>query len=326
MRPLDDSLRGFFLAVGAGWILLGAAGVYYARAKGIPAPIAAPLIVAFLLEYVFYLVPGFAGRRDWLADRAAPRQLALWLALSALAPYLVYSLATGQFRFVAAARLAALVFFVSFWYILRRPAPASDLALLALVAAALVARFFRQIYISPVPQVSVLGQLMLIRLVASVMLMIREVEGTGFGFVPAARDWKIGLKNFLFFLPFGLALMASLGMLRIDASWTRLAFAPLQFLGFLWVVALSEEFLARGLLQGWITAWTGRPPLALALASAAFGFCHLWFPPGFPNWRIAVVAVLLGWFCGKSYTEAGGIRAAMVTHALIVTTWRTLLS
>jgi membrane protease YdiL (CAAX protease family) len=318
--------RAFTFTVGIGWILLTIAGIYYARAKGIPAAVAAPLIAAFLVEYFFYLVPGFEGLRNWLSDRIPPRTLALGLAISALAPYLIYSLPSGQFRLIAAARLAAFVLVVSFWYILRRPAPASDLALLALVAAALVAKFFRQIYISPVPQVSILGQLMLIRLVASVMLMIREVEGTGFGFLPTAKDWKIGLRNFLWFLPIGVALMAGLGMLRLKTSWMELAFAPLQFLGILWVVALSEEFLARGLLQRWIADWTGRPRVALALASAAFGATHLWFPPGFPNWRIAIIASVLGWFCGKSYEEAGGVRAAMVTHALIVTTWRTVLS
>src|SRR5258708_2747890 len=122
MTPPKDALRGFLLAVGLGWILLGAAGIYYARSKGIPPAVAAPLIVAFLAEYVFYLLPGFARLRDWVAAEIPPRRLALWLALSALAPYLIYSLPTGQFHAVAAARLAALVFFVSFWYILRRPA------------------------------------------------------------------------------------------------------------------------------------------------------------------------------------------------------------
>src|SRR5262249_22965738 len=173
-----------------------------------------------------------------------------------------------------------LVFFVSFWYVVRRPAPASDLALLALIAAALVARFFRQIYLAPVPQIDALGHLMLIRLTASVMLMLREVEGAGYGFIPSARDWKMGIKHYALFLPIGLALMAATGMLRFETTWTRLALAPLQFLGFLWVVALSEEFLARGLLQGWLTDWTGRPVLAQTCASIAFGPSHRCFPPG----------------------------------------------
>jgi membrane protease YdiL (CAAX protease family) len=317
----------FLLAVGIGWILLVAAGVCYARLKQIPLAVAVPLLAAFLLEYVFYLVPGFQQMREWLANRIPPRPLAFSFALSALAPYLLYSLATSQFQVVAASRLAALVLVLCFWYIIRRPSPTADLALLALIAAALITRFFRQIYTSPIPGVplGILGQLMLIRLYASVMLILREVEGTGFGFLPDRKDWRVGLRYFLYFLPVGLALSFGLGLVHFRTSPMELARAPLQFLGALWVLALSEEFLARGLLQRWLSDWTGRRNLALLLASATFGFCHLWFR-GFPNWRFAILATTLGWFCGKAFNQADGIRAPMVTHALIVTVWQTFLS
>ena len=61
--------RGFFLTLIAGWILLSGAGVYYARVRDIPPAVAAPIVAAFLLEYLFYLVPGFTGMREWLLDR-----------------------------------------------------------------------------------------------------------------------------------------------------------------------------------------------------------------------------------------------------------------
>src|SRR5438874_9344498 len=131
MRGSDS--RNFLLAVISGWILLIAGGVYYSQLKQIPPALAVPVIAAFLIEYVFYLVPGFTRLREWLADRMPLRPLALGLALSALAPYLIYSVATGQFQLVAAARLAALVFAVSFWYIIRPASHSADLALLALV-------------------------------------------------------------------------------------------------------------------------------------------------------------------------------------------------
>jgi hypothetical protein len=323
MRP--TGWRNFLAAVGAGWILLLAAGIYYARLKQIPFAIAAPLLAAFLIEYAFYLVPGFVGVREWLAGWIPPRRLALSLAVSAIIPYLVYSIVTGEFRIVAASRLMAVVLALSFWYIIRKVSPSADLALLALVAAALALRFFKQIYTAPIPSIDILGKLMLIRLYASVMLMLREVEGTGFGFLPTAREWKIGVRYFVYFLPVGVAIMFGLGLLRFKTSPVLLATAPLTFLGVLWVLALGEEFLARGLLQHWIADWTGRPDVALALASTAFGLTHLWFRD-FPNWRWAILTTALGWFCGKAYNEAGGIRAAMVTHALVVTVWQTLLA
>src|SRR5258706_13728591 len=98
---------------------------------------------------------------------------------------------------------------------------------------------------------------MLIRLYASVMLILREVEGTGFGFLPTAKEWRIGLKYFLYFLPVGRALAVALGLVHFRTSPAQLAMAPLQFLGAPWVLALWEEFLSRGLLQQWISNWTG---------------------------------------------------------------------
>ena len=317
--------RNFLAAAGAGWVLLIAAGIYYARLKRIPFPLAAPLLAAFLVEYPFYLVPGFAGLREWLADRVRPRLLAVSLAISALAPYLLYSLATGEFRVVPASRLAALVLALSFWYIIREPSPSADLALLTLVAAAMALRFFKQIYTSPVPSIDILGKLMLVRLYATVMLTLRDVGGTGFGFLPTAQEWKIGVRYFVYFLPVGIAIMLGLGLIRFRTSPTLIAAAPVTFLGVLWGVALGEEFLARGLLQQWISDWTGRPSFGLAFASIAFGLSHLWYGD-FPNWRWAILTMPLGWFCGKAYNAAGGIRAAMVTHALVVTIRQTLLS
>src|SRR5262249_43938085 len=146
-----------------------------------------------------------------------------------------------------------------------------------------------------VPGLDILGKLMLVRLYASVMFVLREVEETGYGFLPNGKDWRIGVRYFLAFLPVGGALFFVLKLAHFRTSPTMLALAPLQFLGFLWVVALPEEFMSRGLLQRWIAGWTGRPNLALALASVAFGATHLWFR-GFPNWRWALVTTALGWF------------------------------
>jgi predicted Abi (CAAX) family protease len=47
---------------------------------------------------------------------------------------------------------------------------------------------------------------------------------------------------------------------------------------------------------------------------------------GFPNWRWASVVTLLGIACGIAYAKSGSVRAPMVTHAFVVTTWRLLFS
>jgi membrane protease YdiL (CAAX protease family) len=59
----------------------------------------------------------------------------------------------------------------------------------------------------------------------------------------------------------------------------------------------------------------------LIVASLLFGSVHLWYR-AFPNWRFAVLAALEGVFYGLAFRQARSIRASMVTHALVVTTWR----
>ena len=50
-----------------------------------------------------------------------------------------------------------------------------------------------------------------------------------------------------------------------------------------WVVAVSEEFFFRGLLQKWLTAWTARPNLALIATSLLFGAAHLLWASDYPH-------------------------------------------
>ncbi|MCO5350388.1 MAG: CPBP family intramembrane metalloprotease [Bryobacteraceae bacterium] len=87
------------------------------------------------------------------------------------------------------------------------------------------------------------------------------------------------------------------------------------------MVALSEEFFFRGLLQQWMEQVTGRAWVALAVTSLAFGAVHLGFR-GFPNWEFAGLATAMGAVYGLAFRAGGGIRAAMVAHAVVVTVWR----
>ncbi len=317
MTGMRASLRSFSLALIIGWIVLAAAGVVYARLKFVPPSLAAPIIAAFLVEYSFYLVPGFKAVRERLERGFSYVFLAFLLCLSALAPYLIYSIPTGQFHAALLVRLAMLVAVVTFWYVVRVPSVSSDLAFLVLVGASVLLRFFDRIYSSPLLNIDVdiLGKLMLIRLAASAVLLFRGPEGIGFGFLPTAREWKIGALHFLMLLPIGLPLALVLGALRFAPADGLVWKAVPIFIGMLWVVALSEEFFFRGLLQRWLAEWTSRPQLALVIASVVFGLAHLSFRT-FPNWRFAIVSAVAGWFYGRAYYQTGTIRSAMVAHAL----------
>ena len=276
-------------------------------------------MAAFLAEYPFYLVPGFVDvRARW------QRRLPLFLAVSFIAPYVIYASNTGQFRWWSLLQLAALGTALSLWYIVLPRGPLSDGAFLVLVAAVILRGYFDAIYTSPIAglHIEILGHLALTRLCAMVMLVERGVPGTSYGFLPGADDWKIGLRHFLYFLIVGIPLAWATRLVRLGPIMPLWKIAA-TFLGMLWVLALSEEFFFRGLLQQWMVQWTGRPAIGLAGAAALFGCVHLGFR-GFPNWRFALAAAVAGWFYGRAYQQARSIRAAMVTHALVVTLWRAL--
>jgi uncharacterized protein len=149
------------------------------------------------------------------------------------------------------------------------------------------------------------------------------VPETGYGFWPNAREWRIGALHFLYFLPIGLPLALAVKAVKY-APEERLWLIAATFFGILWAVALAEEFFFRGVLQPELEKWLRSRAGALLIASALFGLVHLPYG-GFPNWRWVLVAGTMGWFCGRARNQAGGIRAAMVTHTLTVTAFRAFL-
>jgi membrane protease YdiL (CAAX protease family) len=319
MNAMNRSLGGVRAALLAGWLALSAGGVLYARVKGIPNWVAIPILAAFLIEYPFYLAAGVEAWRERFA-----RRLPWWLVASFLAPYVVYAANTGEFRWAAFTQLAALATALSLWYIVLPRGPWADAAFLALAASVVLGKYLERIYTSPLAglRIEVLGHLALIRVCAMVMLVERRVAGTGFGFIPSWEEWKIGLRQFLYFVVVGIPLAWLLRAANFAPGLALWKIAA-TFAGVLWVVALSEEFFFRGLLQQWLEQWTGSATAALAGAAILFGAAHLGFRH-FPNWRFALLAAVAGWFYGRAYNQAKSIRASMAAHAMVVTLWRVL--
>ena len=275
------------------------------------------MLAAFLIEYPFYLVTGFASERTRLGGNRLP----VVLLISAMAPYLAACCGAVQFTWLGAMRLAALALALSLWYVVLPARPAADLCFLALLPAVLLSPYFETIYASPYKDVVILGHLALIQIAVLALLNQRRLPDFGYGFLPQGPEWRIGAVQFVYFAVIGIPLALALKVVHFTHPapvWKDAA----TFIGVLWVVALSEEFLFRGVLQHWIEEWTWSAKIALVATSALFGLMHLWFRPGFPNWRLAIVAGVLGFFCGRARNQAGTIRAGMVTHALVVTAWR----
>ena len=309
---------GFRAALVTGWFVLSAAGLLYARFKDIPNWAALPVLAAFLVEYPFYLLPGFPELRKRLSGAALP----LFLCVSALLPYLACYLPLGQFHWASLVKLAALALALTLWYMVLPITAITDLGFLVLSGAVLISSYLDAIYTDPYPGVktSILGRLTVFHITILVLLIQRRIQETGYGFIPNWREWQIGALHYFYFLPIAACVALPLQAVHLAAPaplWKTIGI----FLGFFWVVALFEEFVFRGVLQQWLEEWIRRPAASLLVTSLLFGSVHLWFR-GFPNWRWALIAAILGWFCGHARNQAGSIRAGVVTHALVVATWR----
>jgi len=313
---MANALGSFRAAALIGALALSGVGIGYALIKGVPLHTALPVIAAFLAEYPFYLVAGFPEVRERLAGPRLP----VWLAASAILPYLICCCGAIPFQWLALMRLAALAIAVCFWYVILPAAPWSDCAFLVLIAAVMVGKYFDFIYPDVYRQhISILGHIGLFHMALLSLMLERRVRETGFGFLPTAGEWRIGALNFLFFLPFGAVLAVVLHATHFVPP--RLVWAAATFAGFLWVLGLTEEFFFRGVLLAWIEEWTGHATAALALTSILFGLVHFWFR----GWPWVPIAAVMGWFCGRARIQSGSIRASVVTHALVVATWRAFL-
>lgn len=255
--------------------------------------------------------------------RVARTRLPAYLVASALLPYLIGCLGGIQFHWSGLARLLVLALVLGLWFRLLPQSSIVDVGFLALIPLVLLGGYLTAIYVPTYPKLKdivFLGHISLDQMAVMALLLERGVPDSGYGFLPNRREWRIGLLHFLYFAPIGLALALLfhlLGFARHGVPWLAIP----TFFGFLWTVALSEEFFIWGVLQKWLVDWTSSPAVAMILASLCFGLIHIGFR-FFPNWGWVVLAGTMGWFCGRARNRAGSIRAGMVTHALVFAAWK----
>jgi membrane protease YdiL (CAAX protease family) len=280
-------------------------------------PLALALLAAGLLQLAFYFsLASPTWREFWTPPR---------LILLAPLPWMLYSIPCGVFRPHALVAVLGLVALAALWFHFLPASRYTDLGFVVLMAAPMLFNWFGAIYLRPWPKMptEILGHVLWIQVGVATILNVRRID-PDFGFWPHLNHWRAGLLWYAASMPPVLALVYGLGFKHfvLPVEGYKYALAIPTFFGYLWVVALSEEFFFRGLLQRWIEEWSGRPVLAIGLASALFGLAHLGYGR-FPNWEMALLAAVMGIFYGLAYRKGGGVRAAMVTHALVVTTWKT---
>lgn len=321
-------MRQFLTTLLVVWTAACIATYVYSQQQNIPSWIAMAVLPAFLVELAFYLVIGFAAVRQAFDGLGSKAFRAALLTASAVVPYVIESALLGTFQITPLLWLLAIAAAASFWYVwIPRSLPA-DLLFLALLGAVYLSKSFDQIYGKPLPHVAlgILGKLMWIRLAIMATLSLRSSdEDTRFGFIPTLREWGVGALHYLYFLPVGVALGYVLRFTSFhlpEFEWWKIMLLVIgTFLAFLWVVGLSEEFFFRGFLQRLLARGFHSEVAGLIVASIVFGLAHLPFRQ-FPNWRFAILAGAAGIFYGLAFLKAKSVRASMVTHALLVTTWR----
>ena len=284
---------------------------------------------AFLVEAIFYLASMFEATRAWFRSISSRRTQGALLWISALVPYLILSLPTATFQRNAFYLLALLCGVFAFWYVYTPRRLAYDIGFLVIAAAPIVERVFGRVYLSAGDhlRMDILGHLMWIRVGVMALLVLREWDPGPFSLWPEASEWKIGLLYYVAVLAPIVFVATALHDVRFaplqEAWWRFAAVAIGTFLAMLWVVALAEELLFRGVIERAFYDHWRSPVLAVLVSAIIFGAAHLWFHQ-FPDWRRAVVAAVLGVACGIAYVQSGSVRAPMVTHALVVATWRVL--
>ena len=267
--------RRFWTVTVAGWLLLIAWPGHLRLDQETPLWAALPLGAAFALEFPFYLLPGFPYQRRQLAAYGK-RQAAAVLTVSCIAPWLLYSVATGVFAPTHFFLLLLFTALVTHWYVILPAIPLADVLFLALLAALVAFKAFANIYASPLPKldVSILGHVMLIRTAALVMLCIRGLpssDGPEYRFWPRVSEWLIGLRYFALLIPIAGFIYWALGLVDLREHPLNLLQALGTFFGILWVTALSEEFFFRGLLLHWIENWTASATISLVTCLSYLG-------------------------------------------------------
>lgn len=333
--PLETkSLRSFWITLILLNVGLAIGGSVGADRLDVSAGLAVPIVAAFLLQISVYLVAVFPEARARLEARLSKKALAGCLVAVSVVPYLVYSLPTGVFSVESLLRLLAFCVAVAYAFVWFPPKGHrfqwQDVVVLLLLAYPMVggaSYMFQQIYRSPggnVPEdVYALGKVMLIPLGAMIYLCLRRLEGANFQLPISARDFTVGVKNYLLFLPIGIPLTLGIGFAKwapyVFDSWTDPLAVFARIVGLYAAVALAEELYFRGILQNLLAATWGRPRWAQFTASVFFGLAHV-ASRGFPNWRYALAAAFAGWFYGRAYNADRSVVAAAVTHTLVAGT------
>ncbi len=307
------------------WALASYAAIIFAFRYGlerssIGAALGSQLVVAFA-SFALLLCPiwffGF-GAGEWLRERLSTKPLRILAGAALGLPYLVYAIPSGGFQWSMAVLMFGLPVVLA---ALLESALSSKMSWQdGIVLCALVAVFMMKLLMGAWPiRLEAMAKLYVADVALYLYVVVRGLAGMGYGFVPELRDLLIGLREWVFFLPFGVGLGTLLSFTHFHArvpTWAGVLVAvTVTFL----LVAIPEEMFFRGILQNLLESRC-KPWIALAAASILFGLSHFNKGAAF-NWRYVLLAAIAGIFYGRAWSSRHRMLASVITHTAVDVVW-----
>jgi len=282
----------------------------------------ASLAAAGLLLVPFLLL-AFTGQQ--VIDRINRLSAFARLAIPALAavPYFLATYSTPYFQWLCVLVYAAVpvALVTLLWHAAQRdPEQRGDWRDFAVLAVLGVVVEFH--YLEPVWPVHLrsLNRLLLLDTGLYGFLVVRQLSGAGFNFRPRLRDFKIGLRELVFYAPIAIPLGLGLGFLHFHPILPSLRRFLVSWISIFAFVAILEETYFRGWIQNLLERRIGRPG-SLLVTAVLFGLSHFNKGATHFNWRYVLLATFAGIFYGRAWREERRLVASAITHASVDTIW-----
>lgn len=243
------------------------------------------------------------------------------LAAAALAvPYFVFAAGTPDFSWRAALIVIGLPgLLAAFLEHPRLDAKMSwrDAVALAVVVAAYFLHWLQVAW--PSPALGLFPKLFLADIALYCFLWIRRLDGPSYALVPTKSALRIGLREWLFYVPIALVLGEATHFIHFQPALPHLGTVLASILVTLLLIALPEELFFRAILQNLLETRLGRTG-AILVASVLFGMSHFNHGAAF-NWRYVLLASIAGIFYGRAWRAEQQVFASIVTHTAVDVVW-----
>ncbi|MCU1269013.1 MAG: hypothetical protein JWN74_307 [Acidobacteriaceae bacterium] len=251
------------------------------------------------------------------------KRMASWSKISAAAllslPYFVFAAGTTAYSWRAAVIVIAFpMLMAAFLELPTLPKRMTwrDGAALIVIAATYYLKLLQSAW---PPELAFLPKLFLADVALYCFLVSRQLEGAGYSLIPTWSAVKVGLREWVFFLPIAVALGEVTGFIHFHSNVPRLGHVIADILLTFLLIAIPEELFFRAILQNLLETRIGRTA-ALLVAAILFGLSHFNHGAGF-NWKYVLLASIAGIFYGRAWRAERQIFASIVTHIAVDVVW-----